>query len=37
MTESLDVPKLDSIYSGIPERLYNEAVAAKEKTQAHTT
>lgn len=37
MAESLDVPRLTSNYSGIPERLYNEAVTAKEKTQSLKT
>jgi hypothetical protein len=37
MAESLNVPKLDSSYSGIPERLHNEAVMAKEKTQSLKT
>jgi len=37
MAPSLEIPKLGSKYSGIPERLYNEAVLAKEKTQALKT
>ena len=37
MEESLDVPKLATTYSGIPERLYNEAVSAKERTQSLKT
>jgi hypothetical protein len=37
MAASLDVPKLTSSYSGIPDRLYNEAVTAKEKTHSLKT
>jgi len=37
MDESHHVPKLASSYSGIPERLYNEAVSAKERTQSLRT
>ncbi|TVY64254.1 Vanillyl-alcohol oxidase [Lachnellula suecica] len=37
MENSLDVPTLASKYSGIPDRLYNEAVSSKERTQSLKT
>ena len=37
MADSYHVPTLASSYSGIPERLYKEAVSAKERVQSLRT